>query len=147
MRSFGLPQGSVLGPLLFTLYIVPLANDIASFGVEFHRYADDTLLYIAFNQSDMMDKLRDVEQCSKAVHDWFLWNGLALNPDKTKEFLGSAATLRHINCANAVDIVSVDVSLIDLVKSLGMTIDFRLTVDKHVNNKCQASDPFLSYIA
>ena len=72
---------------MFTLYVAPLANVIASFGVEFHQYADD-----AFNPSYMMAILCGVEQCSKAVHDWFLWNGLVLNPDKTKVLhLASAA--------------------------------------------------------
>ena len=80
----------------------------------------------------MMTKLCNVEQCSKAIHDWFLWNGLALNPDKTELLLlDSTAKLRHINCENAVNIAGADVSLVDLVKSV--TVDSRLTFDKHVN--------------
>ena len=81
--------------------------------VEYHRYADDTQLYIAFNHGDMMAKLCDVKPCSKAVHDWFPWNGLALNSDKTEVLLlGSAAKLRHINCANTVNIAVAVVSLV-----------------------------------
>ena len=125
---------------MFTLYVAPLTNVITSFVVECHQYADDTELYIALNQSDMMAKLCDVDQCSKAVHDWFLWNGLALNPDKTEVLLlGSATKLRHRNCVNAVNIDGVDVSLVDSVKSLGVTTDFRITFNEHVNNICQAS--------
>ena len=83
----------------------------------------------------MMAKLCDVEQCSKVVRNWFLWNGLALHPDKTALLLlGSAAKLHHINCTNAIN-----VSLVNSMKSLGVKIDSCLTFDKHVNNICQAS--------
>ena len=66
--------------------------------------------------------------------------GLALNPDKTEVLLlGSAAKLRHINCANVVNIAGADVSLVDSVKNLGVQIDSRRTFDKDVNNIWQAS--------
>ena len=121
-------------------YVAPLVNIITSFGVEFHQYTDDTPLYNALNQSNMMAKLRDIEQCSKAIHNCFLRNNLALNPDKTEVLLmGSVAKLHHINCINGVNIAGADVSLVDWVKSLDVITDSRLTFGKHVNKICQAS--------
>ena len=63
--EYGVPQGSVLSPMLFATYIAPIAVVISSFGVHHTQYADDTQLYIELRDSDTLPRLND---CFRYVH-------------------------------------------------------------------------------
>ena len=83
MLSSGEPQRSVLGPILFTAYVAPIGKLIESFGVKYHKYAEDTQLYTALTPcpDTMIDLL---ESCSSARLQWFWQNDRLLNPDRSE---------------------------------------------------------------
>ena len=84
--SFGVPQGSVLGPLLFTLNTTPLSSLVSGHAIPHHLYADCSRLYVSFSSGDSAVVLNGLQSCLGSVQLWMSTNKLKLNPDKT-EFL------------------------------------------------------------
>ena len=85
----GVPQGSVLGPLLFSVYIAPLSAIMRKYGISYHGYADDTSLYVRFNPKEpgsLVAALWRLEACLEEIRAWMVANKLMLNEAKTDFF-------------------------------------------------------------
>jgi hypothetical protein len=135
--KIGVPQGSALGPALFSLYIAPLANVVRSFGVNHHQYADDTQLYLAAKCSNISSQLSLIEGCTTAVHNWLAHNGLCLNPDKSEALCVSSGRAKPTQ-PSAVVVSGAGITFSDSVKSLGVYLDDRLSFNKQVDSVCKS---------
>ena len=133
----GIAQGSVLGPLFYTLYVAPIASVIASFNVKHMQYADDTQLYIARESNNATG---NINSCFQAVQQWFALNGLSLNPDKSEAIvIGTGARQRSEGAVNNIALGDTTIPMSASVKSLGVTIDNTLSFDEHVSSVCKAA--------
>ena len=130
--THGVPQGSILGPVLFNLYVNDLSSALPS-EVVCHQYADDTTIYTDFRLSDLEVGQSGIQDALNKLSDWSLECNLALNSKKTMVMMLSSA---HMSRAYGLETSSLDL-MVD-GKRLERVSNFRLLgtqVNQHLNWK------------
>ena len=128
--SCGIPQGTILGPLLFLIYINDLPNCLEH--SQARMYADDTHLTLASN--NVRDINQNLNQDLVNVSEWLIANKLTLNQSKTKFMLiGSRQRLCTLSPLPSLEIDGIPVNQVSHTKSLGVLIDENLSWNMHIN--------------
>ena len=131
----GVPQGSVLGPMPFTMYIRPLSAIIDSHSIIHHSFADDLHLQMFASHDEISELLHSKQSCIIDVKAWTYANMLKLIDNKTELMLVTYKGTKHLhNLPTSITMDNDHISFKLSVKNLGFTFDCILTMNAHVSN-------------
>ena len=134
----GVPQGSVLGPFLFLLFVNDVSN-FCTYGCVANLYADDTIIYTS---GATIDEVKSKLQCCiDNISYWYRRNRLFINIKKSKTMvIGSKAKLKSLNLDDFMMCYDkTPLELVENAKYLGLYINSDLTWDTHINSICRSS--------
>lgn len=126
---FGVPQGSVLGPVLFNIYLRSFYSVVKKCGFMVQGYADDHQIYKSFEPAQQSEVLTyEIKECFLRIQDWMQQYCLQLNPNKTEIIVfGSPAIVEEITILGVMLTNNNCIRFSRVVKNLGVYIDSNLT--------------------
>ncbi len=139
----GVPQGSILAPLLFSLYMLPLSQIMRKNQIAYHSYADDTQIYLALSPNDY-SPIDSLCQCIGEINSWMCQNFLQLNKEKTEVIaFGNKDEVLKVNAY----LDSRGQTTKNQVRNLGVILETDLSFSSHVKAVTKSAYYHLKNIA
>ena len=136
--QYGVPQGSVLGPILFVLYTHPVSEIVSHHTLSHHSFSDDNQLFKSAHISQLPSIIDSTQNCISDLKAWMTINKLQLNNDKTEMiFVGPNRLLSSEQIPASISLGDCTIKPSESVRNLGVTLDQTLSFKKYVSSVCR----------
>ncbi len=133
--KYGLPQGSILGPTLFSLYMCPLGSICCRYDISYHMYTDDTQIYLPLKVGNEYS-LQSLLLCLEEVKIWLSKNFLQLNDKKSEIIIFGPPKFKEMISSN---IAPLEIIVKNSVRNLSVIIDSTLSFDNQIKSVVKSS--------
>jgi hypothetical protein len=143
----GVPQGSVLGPILFVVYLFGIGEIFKKYNIEYVLYADDIQLYVSTSLDRLSETIQNIEACIIEVRSWLASIFLKLNEKKTEFILIGNPSLLNRCSPVVLRVGEYSLHPASSVRSLGVQLDKHLTMEEHIKKISATSFMYLRLIS